>query len=174
MSERPGQEVKQPDAPSASEPTDEQLLVEYQTAQDSAHHHDNLIWSITSIMWGASLVLLGFIIQAATNPALASLIVAATVLGILLNLCVLIAAFQLNSVKNQKYDRCKEIEGRFGLRQHRTVQYARGVQRVFYVLVTVVFLIAWGTVLQTVYKSSATAEPPNRALQPPVGTTPAK
>ena len=174
MSEAPLQEVKQPDAPSPSEPTDDQLMVEYQAAQDSAQHHDNLIWSITSIMWGASLVLLGFIIQAVANPALASLIVAATVLGILLNLCVLLAVLQLNSVKNQKYDRCKEIEARFGLRQHQTVQYRRGVQRVVYTLVTVMFLIAWGTVLQTVHKSSAAAAPPNRPLQPPAGAPSAK
>ena len=32
------------------------LLVEYQAAQDSAQHHDSLVWTTTGIIWGAGLV----------------------------------------------------------------------------------------------------------------------
>jgi hypothetical protein len=37
------------------------LLVEYGKAQDSAEHHDNLVWSIASLNWVGSAVLLGFV-----------------------------------------------------------------------------------------------------------------
>ena len=39
----------------------EVLLVEYQAAQSSAQHHDQLVWTVTSIVWGSNLVLLGVI-----------------------------------------------------------------------------------------------------------------
>lgn len=44
-------------------PTPEQreaLLVEYQKTQDSAQHHDVLVWSITSLNWIGSALLMGF------------------------------------------------------------------------------------------------------------------
>ena len=36
----------------------EVLLVEYQAAQESAQHHDNLVWTVTALIWGGMLVLL--------------------------------------------------------------------------------------------------------------------
>ncbi len=47
------------------------LLVEYQTAQDSAEHHDALLWNVTAIIWGANLVLIGFVLQSIGRTELA-------------------------------------------------------------------------------------------------------
>jgi len=99
------------------------LLVEYQAAQASAEHHDNLIWTATNVIWGASLILLGFILQSVTNNGPRPLIIVLCILGLFLNIFVWISALQYNSVKNQKYRRCKEIEERLGLRQHRDLRY---------------------------------------------------
>jgi len=38
----------------------EVLLVEYQAAQESAQHHDNLIWTVTALIWGGMFVLFWF------------------------------------------------------------------------------------------------------------------
>ena len=34
-------------------------IAEYKATQDSAQHHDNLLWYVSSIVWGGNLVLLG-------------------------------------------------------------------------------------------------------------------
>ena len=41
----------------------EVLLGEYQMAQDSAQHHDILVWNITSLNWIGSAVLMGFVLS---------------------------------------------------------------------------------------------------------------
>lgn len=68
----------------AEQATPDALLVEYQAAQDSAHHHDNMLWSTTSIMWGASLLVIGFVLQHLEDATLRPLITALSVLGLVL------------------------------------------------------------------------------------------
>ena len=126
----------------------EALLVEYQAAQDSAQHHDNLIWAISSVMWGASLILLGFILTTDPSRGSAALITIIAALGLVLTANVWITTFQLRALKNHKYQRCKEIEDQIEtLRQHSTVQYVRGSQSFMYSLVMIVLLAAWFAVL---------------------------
>ena len=64
------------------EPTPEQLLVEYQAAQTSAEHHDGLIWSISGVVWAASLVLLGILLAQADKPHLKHVVVLFTVVWV--------------------------------------------------------------------------------------------
>jgi hypothetical protein len=94
-------------------PTPEALLVEYQSAQDSAQHHDNLVWTTTGIIWGSSLILLGFVITSLNTPPLKLVITASSILGLLLCIYVWLAALQFASVRNQKYSRCKKISNKF-------------------------------------------------------------
>lgn len=136
-----------PDRP--PEPTPEQLLVEYQAAQSSAEHHDGLIWTITGVVWGASLILLGFLLQQVDKPQLKHIIVLVSVLGVLMNVKVWVYTYQLAAVKNHKYDRCKVIESHLGLRQHSTLVYASGRQKLFYSAVMILFIIVWVVVAGT-------------------------
>jgi len=121
----------------------ERLLVEYQAAQSSAEHHDTLIWSITGVVWAASLILLGFMLDALAKDELKYVIVLMSVLGILMLIKVWVYTYQLAALKIHKYDRCKEIEAVLGLKQHSTLKYPGGRQKNFYSAVMVVFIVVW-------------------------------
>ena len=43
--------------------SEQALLVEYEKAQDSAQHHDGIVWSVISMTWAAEMVLLGFVVS---------------------------------------------------------------------------------------------------------------
>ena len=138
-------------------PTTEGLLVEYQAAQDSAQHHDSLVWSINSVVWAGSLVLLGFILDHATEPGLKLILLILSVLGVLLSVKVWIYTHQLGALKKHKYDRCKEIERELGLRQHTTVHWASGRQKFLYNIVMLLFIIVWAAVAVTALCTKPTA-----------------
>lgn len=88
-------------------------LVEYQAAQDSAQHHDNLVWSITSLNWIGSAVLMGFVLDKVDNAktlfAKVPLLFIALV-GIVLTGCVWRWAYQMRRIKFAKYKRCQALE----------------------------------------------------------------
>ena len=107
-------------------PSPDALLVEYQAAQDSAQHHDSLIWSVNSVVWAGSLVLVGFTLEHATNPDLKFVLLAVSVLGIVMIIKVWVYTWQFRALKRQKYDRCKEIETDVGLEQHSRVKWPSG------------------------------------------------
>jgi len=130
-------------------PDNQDLLVEYQAAQDSAQHHDSLVWTTTGIIWGAGLVLIGFVIQNMNDPRLKLSIIATSVLAILLLVYLWSMALQLGSVRNQKYARCKEIEKIFHFEQHSKLRYANRSGRIFYGVIMVVFIITWVLILVT-------------------------
>ena len=130
-------------------PNDQALLVEYQAAQDSAQHHDNLVWTTTGIIWGAGLVLIGFVIQNMNDPRLELSVIVVSVLAILLLVYLWVMALQLGAVRNQKYARCKEIEKKLRLEQHSKLRYSNRVGRIFYGIVMVVFIAAWAVILAT-------------------------
>ena len=124
--------------------TREALLVEYQAAQDSAQFHDGLLWTISSIMWGGSLVLLGFLSTNHGSVTSTLLFEVLASLGLLLNLSVWVIAWQLRRIKKHKYDRCKAIENEVGtLGQHKTLNHLRGMQMSLYSFITLLFCVAW-------------------------------
>lgn len=130
-------------------------LVEYQAAQASAEHHDGLLWSVTSIVWGASLVLVGFILGNLEKSTLRPLIGLLCGLGAFLTVFVWVSARQFRSLKIQKYDRCKRIEASFDFRQHRDVRYPGRVVWALYTVVSLVFLGVWGAVAWTVWRTTS-------------------
>jgi hypothetical protein len=137
------------------EPTKDALLVEYQAAQDSAEHHDNLVWTVTSTMWGASLILLGFTFGQIGKPGLGALIIIISFLGISLSVFVWIFALQLNNLKRQKYERCRELEEELGLLQHTNhSKHPRGSQRYLYAVIMALFIAAWCIVLWSAVRDS--------------------
>lgn len=133
----PHEEVKSVGCP------DPHLLIEYPKAQDSAQHHDTLLWRITGIIWGASMVLLGFVASNLTKPGLKPLIAVLGVFGPVLSICVWLVAWMLNSVKNQKYRRCKEIERLFHFTQHSSLRYPARTGLVLYSVIMLLFLFVW-------------------------------
>lgn len=127
------------------------LLVEYQAAQESAQHHDNLFWTTTTIIWGVTLILFGFVIDNLNNPNNRIILIFLSILGIFLMITVFVFVLQFNSIKRQKYDRCKTIEKILDMHQHRDLKYYTGVQRVVYGIITIFFIIAWSIILWTVW-----------------------
>lgn len=134
-----------------SDPTPEALLVEYQTAQDSAQHHDNLVWTTTGIIWGSNLILLGFVISSMNAASLRPVITASAIIGLMLCLYVWLAALQFASIRNQKYSRCKDIERILNLQQHSGLRQRVRGQRVFYAIIMLTFIATWIVVLFTVW-----------------------
>jgi len=126
------------------EPTDAALLVEYQKAQDSAQFHDGVVWTSTGISWAMSVVLLGF---ALAHLDLKIPITAAAVLGV----CVVCFQLQVQalcrSIKGQKYERCRQIEGKLGMRANRELKYRPAQQTLFYRAISVCFIALWACVL---------------------------
>jgi len=136
-----------------STPTDDALLVEYQAAQNSAQHHDNLIWSINGVVWAASLVLLGLLLKLSPNRTMVPVMLLISLLGVFLVIQVWTYTYQLKDLKKQKYERCKEIERKLNLRQHSSVSWKSGRQWLLYNVIMIFFILIWlfvgGTYLQT-------------------------
>jgi len=124
----------------------EVLLVEYQAAQESAQHHDNLVWTVTALIWGGMLVLFGFILGNLDNTSLRLILILLSIIGITLTIAILVFTLQYNSVTRQKYQRCKTIELLLGMRQHNELKYTPGLQKITYKIITVLFVIAWFTI----------------------------
>jgi hypothetical protein len=130
----------------ASRERREVLLVEYQKAQDSAEHHDGLVFNTTSLNWVGSAVLMGFVLNGidahpTTSHKVALLSIAAV--GFLLSYFVWRWVRQLRKTKVAKYNRCKEIEKELGMTQHSSLQYRAGSQTHDYEVLMSAFLTAW-------------------------------
>lgn len=125
-------------------------LAEYQAAQNSAQHHDGLVWTVTSIIWGATFVLLGLVLDRLwapepTDDRIGTAIIA--ILGVLLLVFTWIVAAGLRSIKRRKYERCKELEKLLGFRQHADVRHGSGSQWAFYSVIMALFIFVWGAIL---------------------------
>jgi len=131
----------------------EVLLVEYQAAQESAQHHDNLVWTLTALIWGGMLVLFGFVLGNLDNASLRLILILLSIIGIALTIAVLVFTLQYNSVMRQKYQRCKTIELLLGMQQHSELKYTPGLQKIIYNIITILFVIAWFIVFLLVWKN---------------------
>ena len=115
-------------------------LFEYQAAQASAQFYDALAWTSSGITWGLSVLLLGFAMNNIARPVP---VTTSCVTGLLL----LIFQWQLQlgfrAIKNQKYKRCIQLEGRLGMTQHSTLVYDRGSQTLVYYLIIASLVAGW-------------------------------
>ena len=112
--------------------------VEYQAAQDSAQHHDSLVWTVTSIMWGAGLVLLGLVhSERLEQLAMVSL----SIFGMALSIIVPILVRGLRRIKRHRYERCQELEREHGFHLHTETPPTH--QWMIYRIITALFLAAW-------------------------------
>lgn len=127
------------------------FLIEYEKAQDSAQHHDNLIWSVSTLTWGVSSVLLGFVLTSLETMKYRILLLLFCVLGIFIILCAWYFTIQFRSIRGQKYKRCKELEEVFSFTQHTNLIHPQGSQIKLYSAVMVLFLLTWGMVFSKVF-----------------------
>jgi len=130
-----------------SETKYESKLLEYQMAQLSAEHHDNLVWSVSTLTWGVSSVLLGFVLNNITKNSLGLVVLMFCLIGIFLILCSWSFARQFRNLRNQKYKRCKELETELGILQHTIIQYKNGSQTTMYSIIMILFLTTWSIVI---------------------------
>jgi hypothetical protein len=80
----------------------------YELAQQSAEHHDTLLWEVTYVIWGSTTLLLGFVLETIEQEPFLALMTA--LLSIFLSVMVLHFAMLYRQVRNAKYAICKEIE----------------------------------------------------------------
>jgi hypothetical protein len=121
-------------------------IAEYKAAQDSAQHHDNLLWYVSSIVWGGNLVLLGSFlknIDNTTGELHRPFIFCVGIFCILLNLCLWGCAYIFRDIRNQKYEWCKFIESKLGFHQHRELHQTKGLMWFIYSFVTIIFMVLW-------------------------------
>lgn len=87
------------------------MYLEYGKAQDSAEHHDSLVWITTSVILGASVVLIGVVLDYISknqfNPIIATAI---SSLGLILILFQIYLQRGFRHARNYKYEECKRIE----------------------------------------------------------------
>jgi hypothetical protein len=119
------------------------LLVEYQATQASAQHHDQLVWTVTSIVWAGNLVLMGSIAGNHTGCWGLGVNLGLCLLGVLLIVFVWCSQRQFRSLKQQKYEHCRAIERQLGMNHHTAVNHPRGSQTRFYGWISAAFLALW-------------------------------
>jgi hypothetical protein len=131
------------------------LLVEYQAAQASAEHHDGLVWVTTSIIWAASLVLLGVVAERTTAHPMS--MAALAVLAILLHCFLWGVQASLRALKLHKYERCRNIERRLGfMTLHRNSIHVPDAQTSWYVVIQVIFILGWATLaIAAIYRGAS-------------------
>lgn len=122
----------------------------YEKAQDSAEHHDRLLWYVTSIVWTGNLIVLGQI-ATSTEICLSSIrVLSVSVLVLILNLFLWSASYQFKWIIKQKYDYCHDIEKdilKEARGQHKDLRYPHGVMWTLYCFVTISFLVVWFAIL---------------------------
>lgn len=127
------------------------LLVEYQMAQDSAQHHDNLYWAIITLIWGSMLVMLGFIVKS-INPvdnddALnQSILLLISIIGVFLTFFVCVATYVLINVKRDKYERCIQIEKKLKMKQHSELKYNNFINSIN-IFINILFGVLWAYII---------------------------
>lgn len=134
------------------------LFTEYEKAQDSAEHHDRLVWEVSSIIFGCMAILIGQIVTNLSDIP-CELLILIGVLGIALCLFLLICVLSFRNIKEQKYKRCREIENYLNenhlknpkskMKNHSGLFYLPNIQLTMYIFVLVIFLVIWIMILTT-------------------------
>jgi hypothetical protein len=93
-----------------NEPQVQKLLAEYNQAQEVGHHTDGIIHEVTSIVWGANTLLLGFILEVDCKSDNQILVIVASVVGLLMS--VYVPWVHSLTKRNQRtaYKVCRQIE----------------------------------------------------------------
>jgi hypothetical protein len=133
------------------------LILEYEQAQESAEHHDSLMWEVTSIIWGAATLLIGFIVEAICNGNIAvQMVISATaVLGLVLTWFSYYLIRRNNQRMNELYLVCQRIECKLSLQysihcEAKKTAHERkwvGAQKRLYLIISIFFSVVWLLIL---------------------------
>ena len=129
------------------------FLLEYEMSQNSAQHHDSLLWSVSTLTWGVSSVLLGFVLNNLSSTKHEIIMLFFCTLGSLIILCAWYFTLQFRSIRNQKYTRCLELEAVLSFTQHTNVKHKKSSQTKLYSAVMILFLLTWGLVFTKILLS---------------------
>src|SRR5690349_10357106 len=88
----------------------EKALAEYQQAQDVGHHTDTVIHEITAIVWGASTLLLGFVLEVDCASGNQWLVIVASIIGFVMSAYVTLVMRWTKRSQRVAYKVCREIE----------------------------------------------------------------
>jgi len=126
------------------------LLVEYQKAQDSAEHHDRLLWTTAALILGGMAALFGLAIGRDAWRAQRWIV---PLIGLLLCAALVFFPRTFRHIRKKKYDRCKVIERELGMEQHSQLQddyppaWIRGRLRIRQIcvlrVVNLLFALGW-------------------------------
>jgi phosphoribosylglycinamide formyltransferase-1 len=123
------------------------LLNEYERAQEVAQHSDAVFWEITSIIWGANTLLLGFVLEAIKPGTANSLITATAMIGTVLSLLVLGTYYSSKVGQKIAFDICRRIESQLSTFHRLHTEITRKYPKYFLLkliwFVTLVFLGLW-------------------------------
>jgi hypothetical protein len=123
-------------------------LVEYQKAQDSAEHHDALLWTVVGILTSGIAALFGFGLEYYDGKHPKWMFIFLASLGMLLSALITFFVRSFSTIRQQKYGRCREIEESLGMKQHRELR-CWGPQRFVVYMVSGIFFIVWLILLYT-------------------------
>ena len=95
-------------------------LVEYQKAQDSAEHHDNLTWTILGVMLGGMFFLLKYSFEHINDSDFDTkvFILIISMFGIYVCHAQQPVRNRAYKIIKEKYNICRKIERQFGMEQH--------------------------------------------------------
>lgn len=126
---------------------EERQLKEYELSQQSAEHHDAMLWEVTAIIWGANTLMIAFTFETARDPVTQSRVLVAAILGIALTIFARVNYLTSRQVRRRKYAICQAIEEAIPLVHEQHVNeervYQKGVQTNWHLAMTVLFVCGW-------------------------------
>lgn len=90
-------------------------IAEYHAARSCAEHHEYVGWLVRSIMWAASVLLLGYSIAPHVRPILVVLL---AFCGVVLLILPMLWNAELGRIKRAAIDRCWELEDQLHMSLH--------------------------------------------------------
>jgi hypothetical protein len=124
------------------------LLAEYERGQEIGHHTDGIIHEVTSIVWGANTLLLGFILEVSCDSTNQILVIVSAVVGILMSAYVPWVHHLTKRIQRIAYDVCRKIEDEAPLPHRLNIlinadypKWKPGLVAVW--VLTAVFVAAW-------------------------------
>ena len=109
-------------APLDSSCRDESLLKEYELSQKMHNYYGRIIWEIGSIFMGGGLAAIALIVSRATRPSVVPAL--ASLAFTVLMACFYLIVRRFRNIAEVHLRRCRQIEKKLGLCQHRYVRLA--------------------------------------------------
>lgn len=115
----------------------------YKESLNSARHHDTLLWTVTSIIISANIVLLGLVIDKINSDCQIKLITSFVVIfAIILCFSLIYLAYDFRRLKKFHYEKAKEMT-----EKNNKDQPEGGKQWYVYLFIMTILIILWLIIL---------------------------